>query len=568
MGVVYRAHDFALDRRVSLKLLRSSGKDSDARRERLVTEAQALARVSHPNVLAVHDVGTWEDEVYLALEHVEGETLRSWLDRAPRTPAEIRGMFLQAARGLQAIHEAGLVHRDVKPENLLVGRDGRLRVADLGLAITSGSTGTEPVRETLQPGTPGYMPLEQHRGEALDARADQFSLAVALFEALVGHRPYGSRGSSRETLEERLVRGPAAEVPRSKDIPPRLRRALVDALAPDRNRRPTSLAPLIDALASPGAPMGQTVGGSVALATSLALLLVAASRSSALPVGTAEASIWMPPAYEFQTEAVEPADLLPTTGATAATLVPASTTSRSDPALASSSPVGGAAPALAPAPGRSTPRPEVLAIGRTVRLTEAPAATPGPASEDAERLAQLRRLLEALYQALTEPHPAGQGPLLALSPTPSMTSPGAPTSAAVAPGAQVNWASAGLAATESSPEFVDSSAATIASIEHRLDQQIRQNRSPPEIAQTRFALAQALWNSSDAEDSQTRALALARQSKAALDSLSDSNSSLLELRQQVDDWISLRTGPVSKPRDSRLTIGRPLRDADIIAPTP
>ena len=139
MGVVYRAHDFALDRRVSLKLLRASGRDEESRRERLVTEAQALARVSHPNVLVVHDVGTWEDEVYLALEHVEGETLLSWLDRVPRSPAEIRAMFLQAARGLQAIHDAGLVHRDVKPENLLVGRDGRLRVADLGLAITAGA---------------------------------------------------------------------------------------------------------------------------------------------------------------------------------------------------------------------------------------------------------------------------------------------------------------------------------------------------------------------------------------------------------------------------------------------
>ena len=244
MGVVYRAHDFALDRRVSLKLLRPSGKDPESRRERLVTEAQALARLSHPNVLTVHDVGTWEDEVYLALEHVEGETLRSWLDRSPRIPPEIRGMFLQAARGLQAIHDAGLVHRDVKPENLLVGRDGRLRVADLGLAITTGSD-PGPARETLRPGTPGYMPLEQHRGEPLDARADQFSLAVAIHEALLGHRPYGSRGASREDLEARLVRGPAVELPRTPAIPPRLRRALTASLSPDRSERPSSLQPLI-----------------------------------------------------------------------------------------------------------------------------------------------------------------------------------------------------------------------------------------------------------------------------------------------------------------------------------
>ena len=305
MGVVYRAHDFALDRRVSLKLLRPSGNDPDGRRERLVSEAQALARVSHPNVLTVHDVGTWEDEVYLALEHVEGETLRSWLDRAPRSPAEIRGMFLQAARGLQAIHDAGLVHRDVKPENLLVGRDGRLRVADLGLAITTGSAVPGPTRETLRPGTPGYMPLEQHRGEPLDARADQFSLAVAIHEALLGQRPYGSRGASREALEARLGRGPAAEVPRSRVIPPRLRRALTAALSPDRSERPASLLPLIEALAAPGVSTRSTLGGSLAVAASAVLLLLAVVRGNAAPVAQAEAAPWMPPVWEFQTVAVE-----------------------------------------------------------------------------------------------------------------------------------------------------------------------------------------------------------------------------------------------------------------------
>src|SRR5215472_14035802 len=314
MGVVYLAHDFALDRRVSLKLLRSSGKDPEARRERLVSEAQALARVSHPNVLAVHDVGTWEDEVYLALEHVEGETLRSWLDRTPRSPAEIRAMFLQAARGLQAIHSAGLIHRDVKPENLLLGRDGRVRVADLGLAITAGTHGSAPARETLRPGTPGYMPLEQHRGEALDARADQYSLAVAIYEALLGQRPYGSRGASRETLEERLARGPGVEVPRSPVVPPRLRRALTASLRPDRAARPETLAPLIEALASPGLPATGTLGGSLAIAASIGVLLFAMAQGATVPVGSAEAAVWLPPAYEFQTEAVEPPSLVSLAG--------------------------------------------------------------------------------------------------------------------------------------------------------------------------------------------------------------------------------------------------------------
>src|SRR5262249_7846524 len=238
----------------------------------------------------------------------EGETLRSWLDRAPRSPAEIRGMFLQAARGLQAIHDAGLVHRDVKPENLLVGRDGRLRVADLGLAITAGSPGPEPAPETLRPGTPGYMPLEQHRGESLDARADQFSLAVAIHEALLGQRPYGSRGASRETLETRLTQGPAVDIPRTPAIPPRLRRALTASLSPDRSSRPASLVPLSGALASPGVSQRSAGGGSLAGGVSAPLLILAMVRGSGSPVARAEAAVWLPPVYEFQIGGVDPAE--------------------------------------------------------------------------------------------------------------------------------------------------------------------------------------------------------------------------------------------------------------------
>src|SRR5262249_44069351 len=286
----------------------------------------------------------------------EGETLRSWLDRAPRSPAEIRGMFLQAARGLQAIHDAGLVHRDVKPENLLVGRDGRLRVADLGLAITAGSPGPEPAPETLRPGTPGYMPLEQHRGESLDARADQFSLAVAIHEALLGQRPYGSRGASRETLETRLAQGPAVELPTTPAIPPRLRRALSASLSPDRSSRPATLLPLIEALVSPGVSRRGTLGGSLAVAASAILLILAMVRGRASPGATAEAAVWLPPAYEFQIEGVEPAELVALGRAPAAQPAPGESTVRqSGSAMLAERSSAAAAPATAAAPALSRP---------------------------------------------------------------------------------------------------------------------------------------------------------------------------------------------------------------------
>ena len=553
MGVVYRAHDFALDRRVSLKLLRTGGgRDQESRRERLVTEAQALARVSHPNVLVVHDVGTWEDEVYLALEHVEGETLLSWLDRAVRTPAEIRGMFLQAARGLQAIHAAGLVHRDVKPENLLVGRDGRLRVADLGLAITTGSPAPEQARETLRPGTPGYMPLEQHRGEPLDPRADQFSLAVALYEALLGRRPYGTRGASREALEARLARGPGVTVPRCAAIPPRLRRVLEHSLSPDRARRPPSLALLIDALASPGVPATRTAGGALGLAASVGLVLLGV-RAAAGPEGDPRAGSWIPPAYEFQAEAVEPAAplVIEPVATRLAGGAPVRPVVAREPMTATQTRPGVATPQAPSTPAAAA---QVLTIGRRAAGPEAPGAGARAPGIDLGRLAELENLVTALYRALSEPRgPDGRGPLLALSPVPStgaapMVPPPAASVSAQAPTAE-QWAASGLAGP-SGPDWVDPSAATLAAIQRRLDQQIRLNRSPPEIAQTRFALAQALWNSTDSEDLQVRALSLARDSRAALDAVTTEDRTLVQLRKEVDDWISVREdpGPFNKPR--------------------
>ncbi|MBS1118405.1 MAG: hypothetical protein H6Q90_633 [Deltaproteobacteria bacterium] len=181
MGVVYAAYDPELDRKIALKILRRA----DAAGTRLRDEARAIARLAHPNVVAVHDVGEADGEVFVAMEHVDGSTLRDWL-RTPRTPAEILAVFAQAGAGLAAAHAVGLVHRDVKPSNLIVGKDGRARVLDFGLARRHAIGDDE---DGPLVGTPAYMAPEQQRGGRADARADQFAFCVSLWEALAGERP-------------------------------------------------------------------------------------------------------------------------------------------------------------------------------------------------------------------------------------------------------------------------------------------------------------------------------------------------------------------------------------------
>ncbi|KAB2884356.1 MAG: serine/threonine protein kinase, partial [Kofleriaceae bacterium] len=211
MGAVYVAYDTLLDRKVAMKVVRPDRRSSMggiSPRERLLREAQAMARLSHPNVVAVLEVGELDDDVYLALELVEGTTLKAWM-RAQRRPwPEVIAHFVAAGRGLAAAHEAGLVHRDFKPDNVLIGSDGRVRVADFGVvsmshgqreSSSSPSPGVEPdasgasdafTFSGMRVGTPAYMPPEQYEGEAVDARADQFSFCVALWEALYGERPF------------------------------------------------------------------------------------------------------------------------------------------------------------------------------------------------------------------------------------------------------------------------------------------------------------------------------------------------------------------------------------------
>jgi hypothetical protein len=213
MGVVYAAWDPELRRKVALKVLRPEAAltgDSSSARARLLREARLLATVSHPNVVAVYDVGAMGDDVFIAVELVEGRSLAEWITEERPRWREVVGVFTQIARGLAAAHASGLVHRDVKPANLLLGHDGRARVTDFGLAtapaagavsgVRASTTDSIATRTGAVVGTPAYMAPEQYAGRGADARSDQFSFCVSLGEALTGERPVA--GATADDLRE------------------------------------------------------------------------------------------------------------------------------------------------------------------------------------------------------------------------------------------------------------------------------------------------------------------------------------------------------------------------------
>jgi hypothetical protein len=233
MGVVYAAYDPELDRKVALKLLRPDLSTAAAGlgRSQLLAEAQALARLSHPNVITVFDVGTWEDEVFFAMEFVRGETLRSAQAVPGLRPQRILDLYLAAGTGLAAAHQAGIVHRDVKPENVLVGDDGRVRVTDFGLARAAHEV------DVRMSGTPAYMAPEQWRGAPADVRTDQYSFCVALYEALHGQRPVRASAAPEGTEARRATR-----------VPPGVDRTLARGLQPEAAARWPSMEALVAAL--------------------------------------------------------------------------------------------------------------------------------------------------------------------------------------------------------------------------------------------------------------------------------------------------------------------------------
>ena len=233
MGVVLAAYDPELDRQVAIKVLRHGNPELQAR---LVREAQAMARLHHANVVTVHDVGEAGDRVFVAMELVAGKTLRAWLAGHPPWRS-IVNRFIDAARGLAAAHAAGIVHRDFKPDNVLVGDDGVVRVADFGLARAAADDAAFPVTESGELvtdagqvlGTPAYMAPEQHEGGVAGPAADQYAFGAALWEALCAIRPFAGHTPADLAASKRADR---LETPKRK--PPRwalaiLRRTLASA---------------------------------------------------------------------------------------------------------------------------------------------------------------------------------------------------------------------------------------------------------------------------------------------------------------------------------------------------
>ncbi len=272
MGVVAEAYDPELDRRVALKLLKSDHARLDSQ-TRLLREAQAMARLSHPNVVQVYDVGVVGDQVFIAMELVRGQTLGAWLAARPRPWREILRVFSDAGRGLAAAHAAGLVHRDFKPDNVLLAAEGRVCVADFGLAREEhhdpSAAPTNPgerklLADTLTAtgvlmGTPVYMSPEQHSGLVAGPASDIFSFSVALFEALHGVRPFA--GDTMVALAHNVLQGAVLAAPAGRGVPAWLDAVVRRGLAPrPEDRYPNFEALLILLARDPGATRRRWLG--------------------------------------------------------------------------------------------------------------------------------------------------------------------------------------------------------------------------------------------------------------------------------------------------------------------
>jgi len=489
MGVVYAAHDFVLDRRVAVKLVRPDLRpaEREARKARLVAEAQAVGRLQHPNVISVYDVGEFGREIYIAMELVAGQTLADWLKSGPRSLEQVLDVFSQAGRGLAAAHRAGLIHRDFKPHNVLVGADGRVRVTDFGLAVSAGTAGGDGA------GTPAYMAPEQADGKG-SARADQFSFGVALHEAVTGARP-GQDGAT-------------AAAPRW------LRNVIWRALRPVDERFP-SMDEMLEAIAR-GERSRERIHrwvGAAALACAAALVTAVAVKP-----GTAARA-----AQRFEVVAQKVAELPAMVRAHAAAAVTA---------------VTGGAPAEPAAPEvvkvRAPDAPLAIA-GPAPRATSSDRwAAPSPRRSTAEAPAARGRhdpswvaALEKLVRALRDFGMLKEGSLELQAPS---------ALAAADRGVDdepLSWIPAWALRPDGRASFYASpnNATRLSDLETA----VSGSSDPMELAEARFELAQTLWDSNQDRD---RALMLAEQARAALQH--DDAAASSDLLGKIEEWLRLR----------------------------
>ncbi len=294
MGEVYRAHDVRLRRNVAIKTVASGALDDPAMRERFAREARAVAALSHPNILAIYDVGEYDGIPYVAVELLEGDTLRPHLGTSPLPLSTALDYAVQIGRGLAAAHERGIVHRDLKPENIFVTRDGQVKLLDFGLATEpAGEIGDEATRAArteagLVLGTAGYMSPEQARGEPTGTHSDIFSFGCVLYEMLAGRRAFA--GDSRiDTLHAVLKEHPPDLTNLRSDVPQPLNRVVRRCLEKAPESRFQTARDLVFALenlaagpeAAPvpsrAAPARRASGTAVAIVATVVLLAVGAA---------------------------------------------------------------------------------------------------------------------------------------------------------------------------------------------------------------------------------------------------------------------------------------------------
>jgi eukaryotic-like serine/threonine-protein kinase len=298
MGTVYMARDATLGREVAIKVHHAAG---GARRLR--REAVAMAKLAHPNVVTVFEVGDLAGRPFVVMEYITGTTLRAWLAAEPRSVREILALLVAAGEGLAAAHDAGLIHRDIKPENVLVGADGRARVGDFGLARELDSRddvfahAASPSAEDLHTpvtqtgavlGTPAYMSPEQFAGAPVDARADQFAFCITAWEALWGERPFA--GATFAQLHTAIATGARRAPPASPKVPARVRLALERGLATVPADRFPSLHALLDAMRPRERRYRRPLlgAGAIVLAGLTAVIAMRGSERSCDDAGVAE----------------------------------------------------------------------------------------------------------------------------------------------------------------------------------------------------------------------------------------------------------------------------------------